>query len=255
MTHAPRPSLPFLAATALVVSTITSACGPSEEQGQCSETEPCETRGEECNLTTNTCEEKAFDPTSTEDPAEASFTDKVIPFFRGEVCTVLEAQSGTPIPVTLRPCFHPCIDGSSLSFKFKHSYQCIGSTCDADALLWVTADGNGCPADAFGEFPKEMCTYPLLKNGVEQAELDIGTTFGDGNVIRGSMLLEIPFLTNEDAGSVLPDPSTDQLKGLIEQYPQLPERIVAGQPISILPGDPVPPADCSSGCECFEIGF
>lgn len=226
------------------------ACSPAVDSGECSEGTPCP-RGESCNLDLAVCELVDLPTDATESPAEASFTGKAVPFFRGQVCTVTETQAGQPFPVFLNPCVHPCMDVSR--FEFKHSWNCIGSTCDAFAFMWMTADGDACPEDAFGQFAANQCQYGT------PVSLTIDPTYGDGSPVQGTMAFEIPFLSNEDASIVAASGGdVGVIQERMQQYAQDPARIVGGAPISILDSNPAPPADCGddgSGCNCFEIGF
>jgi hypothetical protein len=188
--------------------------------------------------------------------APATFSGEELVFFRGTACTQMEVQSGASIPVTLATCLHPCVQ--VLSHRRVHYYECIGSSCDAWAVFWVVADSaaGGCPADAFGEFAKDQCQYPV------SVELSIDTTLESGP-IEGFMTLEIPFLTNADLHSVLADypndavPPPSAFEPKILQYKRLDNRVVGGKPISLLDGNPPPPPMCegSTNCPCFEIGF
>lgn len=241
--------------TSLVMSLLSAGvlaagCAPAVDSGECSEGSPCP-RGEMCNVAEAICEPIDLPTDATESPAAASFGDKAFPFFRGQVCTVTESQAGQSFPVFINPCVHPCIDVSR--FEFKHAWNCTGSTCEAYAALWMTGDGAGCPEDAFGAFPAGECQYET------PVTLSIDPSYGDGSAVKGTMELEIPFLSNADAQAIV---AAGGNQGLIEeriaQYAQDPARVVGGAPISLLDTHPAPPADCGangSGCECFQIGF
>ncbi len=228
-----------------------ASCGPAVEAGECAEGSPCP-RGEMCNLDEAICELVDLPTDATESPAQASFTGKDIPFFRGQVCTVTETAAGEAFPVYMSPCLHPCLDVSQ--FEFKHSWTCTGSTCSAYAALFLTVDSVGsCPEDAFGQFAAGQCQY------TNPVTLSIDPTYGDGSPVQGTMELEIPFLSNRDAEFITAsggDPTEIEFR--IQQYPQDPGRIVSGAPISILDSNAAPPADCGddgSACDCFEVGF
>ncbi len=234
----------------LSAGAFASSCAPAVDSGECSEGSPCP-RGEMCNLDEAVCELIDLPTDATEASAQASFTDKTFPFFRGQVCTVTETQAGQPFPVFMNPCTHPCLNVSR--FEFKHSWTCSGSDCDAYAVMWMTADGAGCPDDVFGQFAANQCVYDTPIN------LMIDPTYGDGSPVQGSMAFEIPFLSNEDA-SVIAAGGGDlgTIESRMQQYAQDPARIVSGGPISILSSHPAPPADCGengSGCNCFDVGF
>jgi hypothetical protein len=237
-------------ACALVAGSWVGACGPRAEQGGCDEDDPCSGRGQVCDLEINDCVAAEVDTSATESPAPASFADKIIPFHRGEACLPHEVKSGERMPLLMRPCLHPCVAVSS--YEFKHSYECRGSHCEAVAFMWVTGSSvpEGCPADAFGSFDASLCQY-----GTE-VELMVSTETSSGP-ISGDMLLEIPFLTNEDAATLAASPDdAETTEMLVQQYPQQQNRIPDGRAISILPGNPSPPATCvGGGCPCYPIGF
>ncbi|MEM7158836.1 MAG: hypothetical protein AAF799_38700 [Myxococcota bacterium] len=214
----------------------------------CDENRPCATRGQVCDLDALECIDADLDTSSTENPAAGTFTDKVIPFFRGEVCVPAESQSGAPLPVLMRPCLHPCI--TPASFEFRHTFSCIGSRCEALALTWINGNSNSaCPADAFGQFDQAQCQY-----GTE-VEFTIGTTTSNGP-IRGSMEIEVPFLTNADMDAIVASPDDATLKSRVEQYPQDGGRLVGPQPVSLLEENAAPPSSCAGGaCPCYPIGF
>ena len=228
---------------------VLGAC-PQGEAGQCNVDEDCRGRAQVCNTLESVCVDEEVDLSSTESPAESSFSDKAIPFFRGEVCTVQEVQSGERIPVTVSPCLHPCIRRGS--HHFKHFFNCVGSNCDAYVVMWVTGSSadDGCPAEAFGRFDESQCVYG------DPIEIGISTNL-DSGPISGSMTLEVPYLSNDDAAIIAGGrDSNPELRALIEQYPQEQARVVGGRAISILPGNPAPPASCEDGgCSCSRVGF
>lgn len=241
---------PFVGLGALLAGLWVGACAPRAESGGCDEDLPCTGRGQVCDLETNDCVAAEVDTSAAESPAPASFTDKVIAFHRGEVCLPLEVKSGESMPLLMRPCLHPCVTVGS--YQYKHAFSCRGSHCEAQAFMWVTGSSaaTGCPADAFGSFDASLCQY-----GTE-VELQLATETSSGP-ISGDMLLELPFLTNEDAAMLAADPNDDELTAeLVQQYPQQQNRIPDGRAISILPGNPAPPATCMGGaCPCYPIGF
>jgi hypothetical protein len=235
---------------ALLAGLWVGACAPRADDGGCDEDDPCTGRGQVCDLERFECVAAEVDTSAAEATAPASFTDKVIAFHRGEVCLPLEVKSGERMPLLMRPCLHPCVTVSS--YEYKHSFSCRGSHCEALALMWIegSSAAAGCPADAFGSFDASLCQYGT------QVELQLATETSNGP-ISGDMLLELPFLTNEDAATIAIDPNdTDAVEALVEQYPQQPNRIPDGRAISILPGNPAPPATCVDGaCPCYPIGF
>lgn len=225
------------------------ACAPRSSSGGCEDDLDC-ARGEQCDMAMRSCFATQPDTTATESPAEASFTDKVFPFHRGEICLPLEVQSGTSMPVLMRPCVHPCLQVTS--YEFRHNFSCVGSACDAVALMWMVAssDAAGCPEDAFGQFDQTQCVYDT------EVEFGLATETSNGP-IRGNMRLEVPFLTNADAALIAEEPGdTDTIDRLVHQYPESDDRIPGGREISILGHHPAPPASCADGaCDCFPIGF
>jgi hypothetical protein len=235
---------------ALLAGLWVGACGPQGDDGGCDENDPCTGRGQVCDLASFECVAAEVDTSAAESPAPASFTDKTIAFHRGEVCLPLEVKSGERMPVLMRPCLHPCV--TVTSYEYKHSFSCRGSHCNAQAFMWMQASSAaaGCPEDAFAAFDASMCQYGTA------VELMVATETSDGP-ISGDMLLELPFLTNDDAATVAADPEDDAaIEAVVQQYPQLQNRIPDGRAISILPGNPAPPATCADGaCPCYPIGF
>ncbi len=226
-------------------------CSPAVDSGECAAGSPCP-RGEECNLAEAICETLDLPTDSTESPAPATFSGKAVPFFRGEVCTVRETKAGESFPVFVNPCLHPCLDVGR--FEFKHSWNCVGSSCDAWAAMWVTADSAAnCPEDAFGQFDRAQCVYST------PVEFSISPVFDDGTAIQGSMQLEIPFFSNADMAEIAAaDGSQAAIEARISQYPEDLGRVPSGEPISILDSHAAPPPSCGddgSACDCFEIGF
>ncbi|MEM6992823.1 MAG: hypothetical protein AAF721_20075 [Myxococcota bacterium] len=231
---------------------ITTACAPSIETGACDADTPCAGRGQMCNLMTSTCEAAELATDSTDEASPTTFTDVEVPFFRGEICVPHEVKSGSTIPVSLSPCMHPCLAASS--FEFKHFFSCVGSSCDAYATMWVVADSvpENCPADAFGRFDRAMCTYPM-----DPVNLGIATSLESGP-ISGSMLLEVPFLSNADIAEISASGSDQDLfESLVFQYPQDNGRVPDGRAIQLLPENPEPPEACNGAenCPCYDIGF
>lgn len=234
----------------LLMGLALGACAPQAQQGGCDEDTPCGGRGQVCDLETNDCVAAEIDASTAENPAPASFSDKVIAFHRGEICLPHEVKSGESISVVVRQCLHACVVASS--YEFKHSFECRGSRCEAEVLTWTVGSSaaTGCPPDAFSSFDGAQCQY------ANEIEFQLATETSSGP-ISGTMLLEIPFLTNEDAATIAADPAdTDTVDALVLQYPQMTNRIPDGREISILPGNPAPPASCRDGaCPCYPIGF
>lgn len=257
MTHARlvRPqtaiSRAILTAGLVVVSAASlAACAPIADQG-CSADEDCD-RGEVCEMATSECIAATVDTTSTENPAMASFAGKPVPMFRGTVCMPHEVKSGEKVPVSIQPCFHPCLQQGK--FHHQHYYYCEGSRCNAWAVLYVEASSipAGCPADAFGQFDRAMCTG--LSSPID---IEIATTLESGPV-KGSMTFEIPYLSNADMAEIagkFDDSAFIQSK--IDKYPRADNRVVGGRDISLLPSNPVPPASCvgNPDCPCYDVGF
>lgn len=224
------------------------ACGPGNGSSGCSDDLEC-ARGERCELASSACVTNEIDTTSTENPAPATFSGKPVPFHRGEICLPMEVQSGGALPVLMRPCVHPCLSVSS--FEYRHNFQCVGSSCDATALMWMVASsGADCPADAFGEFSEAQCVYDT------EVEFQILTETSNGP-IRGEMRLEVPFLSNADMAIIAADPDDrDTIDALIHQYPDDNGRLPDGRAVSVQSSHPAPPASCRDGaCTCFPIGF
>lgn len=225
------------------------ACAPRAPSGGCDEDLDC-ARGERCEAAMNECLTADVDTTATESPAEGAFTDKVVPFHRGEICLPLEVQSGAAMPVLMRPCVHPCVGVSS--FNHRHEFECVGSSCDALALMWMVTNSSaeGCPADAFGAFDQGLCVYDT------EVEFQLVTETSNGP-IRGNMRLEVPFLSNADMAQIAADPTdSGTIEALVHQYPESDGRLPDGRSVSVLSSHPAPPASCQGdACTCFPIGF
>ncbi len=208
--------------------------------------EECD-RGEVCEIETAECVDRVVDTTNTETPAPATFSSKAVPFFRGEVCTVHDVQAGQPIPIRLNPCFDPCI--TSNSFHHKHYYSCVGTHCQAWAIMYVDANATACPADAFGRFEESRCVYD------KPVDLSITVTVAD-EPVSGNLYLEVPFLSNADMTEIAANfDNTDLIREKIDFYPQEAGRKV-GADITMRPDGPMPPASCDAGgCECVKVGF
>jgi hypothetical protein len=266
---------------------LAAACTPPAQQGNCSDDADCTGRGQFCESVTHTCQESEADYTTTlDDGVSGNFDGKPIPFFRGQVCTVpdLAARAGAAIPMTFRPCLHPCITGGN-NF-FQHQWNCLSGLCTAMSIFYTEGSGANCPADAWGQFPKDMCNYDvMMSSGLGPVELD-------GNPVEGGLELEIPFLTNadlvrivaykgEDLGQQEAEASLDCqehcagkagdeasicfencfIKELAWQYLLQDDRVLQ---FDLRSSNPEPPASCEDtdqpnglnpACECFDIGF
>lgn len=244
--------LTFGLTSGLALAFSLGACAPSGEQGFCDADTPCPGRGQACDTVTHECFVEDFEASSTEEGAPSDFTGKAVPLFRGRVCVPPEVKSGESIPVSLDGCFHPCLQATDI--KFRHFFECIGSSCEAYATMWLVADSapEGCPADAFGEFDRSMCN-------TVSAEIQMPTNDGaDGDDIAGSMLLEIPYLTNADMEAILAADNDESVtREKIDQYPQQAGRIPGERAIWVLPHHPSPPESCvgNEACSCYDIGF
>ncbi len=239
---------------ATVACALGVGCGPVGSSGQCDESLPCEGRGEECDLLNNVCVPIDVDTSSTESPAPATFSQKPIAFHRGQVCLQHQVQAGQAFPVMLNPCLHPCIDTTNnLVYKFKHNWKCVGSSCEAWVVMWVTADSaTNCPENAFSEFDPAQCVYLP-----EPVETFIDPTLGDGTSVQGTMLMEIPFLTNADIAAIAAsNADANLIQSKIDQYPRDDSRVPGGMAITLAAGNPPPPETCTAGgCDCFQVGF
>lgn len=260
---------------------VIGACTPPAASGNCAVDSDCPGRGQYCEPVTNVCKELDADYTKTDDDnPPASFTGKPIPFFRGQVCTAMggKIQSGTAIPLTFKPCLHPCMtEGNNF---FQHQWSCLSGICSAMSVFYTVGDGDNCPAEAWGEFPKDQCNYAI------EMSTKLGPVELDGTPVDGVLRLEIPFLTNSDLERIVDykgmsvgeqegeasDKCVDTcsskagddkavclenclIKELAYQYLETDERVV---PFEMAGGNPTPPETCEGGnaeCQCFEIGF
>lgn len=233
-----------------VVAVLVPACAPTIDSGACDADAPCVGRGQTCDVMAQRCVPADLATDSTDETAPSTFTATTVPFFRGQVCLPHEVKSGSPIPISLSPCLHPCVERSS--FEFKHFFSCIGSSCEAYATMWVVADSipEGCPEDAFGRFDRAMCVF------ADPVGLEIKTTLESGP-ISGSMLLEVPFLSNADAEEIAAADNDQSLfESKVFQYPQDNARVPDGRAIQLLPKHPEAPASCEGdACPCYDIGY
>ena len=228
------------------------ACAPTESAGECTDTKPCTLRGEACDVALQQCIAQDLDVDATSDvDAPTSFTGVALPFFRGEVCMPTRVQPGDTVPVSINPCLHPCIDGGG--FSFKKQFSCTSAFCKSAVIqMFVNAasGSGGCTKDAFASFDRSQCVYPE-----SPIKASAGPFVVEGAQIRGNAEVEIPFLRNDDAAAIRDGASSDEIWGLINQYPASDERVFA---ISMDGANPAAPADCvadKSKCDCREIGF
>lgn len=244
-------NLKVLIAGGFLLGLGVAACAPTEDAGECSSTNPCAARGQVCDEVLRECIAVELDVDATsEDPTPASFSDVALPFFRGKVCMPTRVQPGDPIPVKFSPCINPCITQSA--FTFKKQFSCSGATCDAAVIqMFSSTSGTGCAADAFGQFDRAQCVYP---EAGKEIKASAGPFILETGPVRGNASVEIPFLTNDDAGEIRGGASTADIWSLIKKYPQAQERVFS---ISMDGANPAAPADCSdeSKCDCREIGF
>lgn len=222
------------------------ACTPSGSMSECSSGIPCE-RGEVCNLQTLSCEPTEATNDNTGTHAGGNFSERLLPFFRGRACVATKVAPGDPIPVSIEPCIHPCIEASQ--FQFYNRFSCDGSGCRAAEIAWLEdAVGTDCPNDVFGKFAAAECTYPFKIEGLQSPISPSGTDY------TGTVPIEVPFLTNEDIKVVAAkDMSTSEFFGLIDSYPPETDRIFQ---VNIANGNPSAPESCAdAACTCREIGF
>lgn len=231
-----------------------ASCNPDAESGECGVNDPCE-RGQTCQLEEAICVEVGAPTGATEDPAPPTFSAKYVPFHRGTLCVALQAQSGEPFPVSLTPCLHPCVIPTSQ--YFHNQWSCVGSRCEAFAALWMEtrSAAEGCPADAFGAFDPGLCTTPVT------ADLSINPRYTNGDLVIGTMSLEVPFMSNAEAELVAAASDagiSEAVASVIQSYPSDPGRMVPDVGVTLSPDNPLPPATCSdsqAACDCFPIGF
>jgi hypothetical protein len=265
---------------------VVGACTPPAATGNCTVDEDCQGRGQYCEPVTNVCKDGEADYTKTDDDSPSdTFADKPIPFFRGQVCTVpgLAGKAGSAIPMTFRPCLHPCMTGGTN--YFQHSWGCLSGICSGMSLFYTIGSGAGCPAEAWGQFSKDLCVYDVQQSSA------LGPVELDGTPVEGTLKLEIPFLTNSDLSEVVAykglslgqqegdasalcteecDGKSGEQKGtclvncrieeLAYQYLQQDDRVLE---FDLRGENPTPPENCwdeamgtlNPECECFEIGF
>jgi len=232
---------------ALATGVVLAACAPAESAGECYVGKPCANRGEACDESINECVPQDLNVDATGPvPAPAAFAGVAVPFFRGKVCMPTAVKPGDTIPVKLSVCTNPCITPGS--YTFKKQYKCSGPSCESAVLQYYgKATGAGCQQDAFARFDAAQCVYTEVKASA-------GPFVINGNPVVGDAKVEIPFITNDDAGQIRDGASTDTIWALINQYPQDPERVFD---LTMNANNAAAPADCvdESKCECRTIGF
>jgi len=224
--------------------------GTSGGGGPCFVDQDCFGRGEHCNTETGLCGEGDPHPDETGDPPGMSFPTMHVPFFRGQLCTTLDVLAGTQIPATISPCLHPCLEVTG-GYKLHHFWDCTGSSCTAWAIWSIPAAGTGCPDDVFGQFDQSQCVYDNPLDFRLKA-----TVRDDGTPISGTMMIEVPYLSNDDAAEIAEGSlSTSEILEKVWKYPEDPDRLVG--PIDLTLASPAPPELCNgpTNCECFPVGF
>ncbi|TPV96618.1 MAG: hypothetical protein B7733_03695 [Myxococcales bacterium FL481] len=264
---------PFLRwSPAVSLAALGVTCTPPGTSGRCDDDDDCRARGQVCDALTHECVEDSIDYDATQTEPEATFTGKWLPFFRGRICTVDGTfQAGAALPIRMEPCVHPCITASNGDAHVFHLRTCRGATCEGLSTQWFLADGTNCPADAFERFDAERCTYPVAVAGRHPPFEH------NGRPIVGRFELEIPFLTNEDAGQIAgfsvdaaseacaeecdrhesPDRCHKAcfIRERAEAYAQFDDRVMV---FDMQTDGPAPPADCEdnqAACPCVDVGF
>lgn len=261
------------------------SCAVPESSGQCADDTDCTVRGTVCETVTNECVPVDNDYSDTApNGVPAAVTDGMgnefvaVPFFRGRFCTVPggEVKAGATLPLVIEPCLHPCMDpaGANHNFTYFHQFTCGGGLCNGFTSFFLKVDPDAaasCPAEAWAQFPKEQCEYPVT------AEAPVGPITEQGNALEGLLSQEVPFLTLDDMATIAswtPAASSAdcqatcagksdldgclrgcQVRELAFQYTQQDERVIE---FSLSNAFPAPPQMCSdpdSGCECYEVGF
>ena len=230
MTHWYRAVPVAFAATLL----IPLGCSPSGSTSECSNSKPCDGRGEVCE--NNSCVQAEVDLSST-DPefAGGDFGPIALPFFRGTVCAPRQVQSGSVIPFKFEMCVHPCV--AFTNFKFSHHHVCDSGVCSADVLAWLRdAAGTACANDAFGKFSTDQCVYVTI-------DASLGPITANGGDHSGAVDVEIPYLSNADIAEIEGGAEFGRVQEIIQQYPQDPSRVIT---VDIEPGHPAAPESCSA---------
>ncbi|MEZ4450703.1 MAG: hypothetical protein R3B09_14575 [Nannocystaceae bacterium] len=239
----------LLCTAGMTLGFATAACTPFEDPGECDANRPCTERGMTCDTLNKTCVEADIDVDQTAPPDDdGNFGPTILPFFRGKVCVAKSAKPGDKIPVYLSPCIHSCITASS--FKQKHLYSCVGSSCDGLNLMWLEdATGAACPSDVFGRFDQSFCTYNF------EITAQQGPVVIDGKALIGTMTTEIPVLSNEDMTRIAAGAGNSEIWSTVKSYPQDQDRVFT---IPMNDSADAAPADCTtdpSVCDCRDIGF
>ncbi|MCA9657077.1 MAG: hypothetical protein KC486_01920 [Myxococcales bacterium] len=242
-----RTAAPLLFGAGLMLGFVPAACAPTGDAGECSSTRPCSERGEVCDTVAKLCVSADLDVDATDDPPATGSFSELMPFFRGKVCLPTKAKPGEKIPVTISPCVHPCVAASS--FTQKHTWRCVGTSCEGLNLMWYQGTGADCPADVFGRFDASMCTYPL------EIEAQQGPFTPSGNSVAGVVTTEFPFLTSDDIAQIDAGADSDEIWNIVNAYPADDERVID---INLSDANASAPDNCvddPSACDCFNIGL
>lgn len=183
--------------------------------------------------------------------AMADFTGLRVPFFRGEVCTVTEVPPDVDIPVTFKPCLHPCLTPGTHHSKRRN---CQDEPCEGFLILWwdETA-GTACPPEAFGRFNTASCADgPVVNTLFRPPEVD-------DMPYEGAFEQIYPFMSNQDIVEV------DEHMGSVGEFLDLVYgKMMACEPtpdrrivVDVAAGHPMPPANCEDdpACTCFPVGY
>jgi hypothetical protein len=229
-----------------------ASCLGEAEGAECTVDEECHGRGEYCDTQNSVCLVDDTIPDKTGEPAGANFETMNIPFFRGQLCTKMEVRSGSQIPFTISPCLHPCLEVTG-GYNLRHFWDCSGSSCRAWVIWTIPASGTGCPADVFGQFDEGQ--FPCVYDNALDAALK-ATIREDETPISGTMIIEVPFLSNDDIDSIVGgNDSTDAILDIVYQYVEQDNRVT--ERIRMDAANPQPPAACDgpTNCDCISIGF
>jgi hypothetical protein len=233
----------------LAAAAVHPGCGAEVDTGSCSVDADCPGRGEICDTFTSECV-----PESDTVPSEVGTTPSgaftaIVPIHRGTLCVPTEVQGATFVPVTVNPCFHPCL--SLQRFVKTFNFECFNSNCDAFVSAWYEVTGDACPSDAFGQFDRAQCVYP---SAPITATLESESA---GLPASGTMIVEVPYLSAADAAAL------DALSGSAraseflrraKSYIQDPGRT---QVVQLRAEGPQPPPECTGpeNCDCVDFGF
>lgn len=237
---------------------VLPGCLAPGSTGECDTDEDCRARGAVgCDVMQSKCIIDDTVPDSTGDQS-GTFSSMPIPFYRGQLCTSMEVKAGSPIPMYLNPCLHDCLEVNS--YRHQNFYECVGGTCEMFVIQWGVATGTDCPENVFGNFGADRCDYTIFpEDGKHISSQPV--IRDDDSPIVGTMLIEVPFLSNADIKDIADDPNDrDQIKEKMHQYVRKPNRTPGSgtdERISMQAGSPAPPEMCNGkeNCECFQIGF